>query len=394
MKRLVALVAAAAAASAGCSGPDVTSAEVSLARATQTANAPAAPGTGALTVMTWNVYYGTDPQPILGAPLDQVPFVAADVWARAQRTNFPERAGALAAEIAKRQPHLIGLQEAALWRIQQPGDAAFGGTVPATQVVYDFLAILVDSLSARGLHYVVAAADSTTDVEVPVFGGLDPGTGTPIFNDVRLTDRDAVLARADVAITDPQHGVYAAFIPIPDIQSGVYEGWSSVNATVGGRTYRFVATHLEFQEALPVQIAQAHELIDLLASESLPTIVVGDFNSDVFGQDPTKATPSYGLMIDAGFTDTWVRPSGVGAMGLTCCLNDDVSNARSTFDQRLDFIFTRHMPATPADRVLTTSRQVLGDNQGSKTASGLWPSDHAGVVTTFLVPPGQARQNP
>jgi len=46
---------------------------------------------------------------------------------------------------------------------------------------------------------VVAAADSTTDIELPAFAGLD-GAGNPIFDDVRLTDRDAVRARADVEI--------------------------------------------------------------------------------------------------------------------------------------------------------------------------------------------------
>ena len=56
---------------------------------------PDASGGPGITVMTYNVYYGTDPSPLLTAPLDQVPFVAADVWAKVIQTDFPARAGAL-----------------------------------------------------------------------------------------------------------------------------------------------------------------------------------------------------------------------------------------------------------------------------------------------------------
>jgi len=337
-----------------------------------------------LTVLTWNVYYGTDPTPLLTAPADQVPFVAASVWALAQQTNFPARAGALAQAIAARRPHLVGVEEAAIYRLQHPGDLAFGGTVPATQVVYDFLGLLADSLAARGLHYVIAASDSTTDVELPVITGVDPSTGIPTFDDVRLTDRDAVLVRSDVAFANPRHGTYAAFIPVSigGAQAGVYEGWSSVEATISGRTIRFIDTHLETQDALPVQLGQAQELLALLQSESLPTILSGDFNSDVFGQDPTRATPSYGMIIGAGFSDSWLRP-GLVPEGLTCCQSETLTNPVASFNQRIDFIFTRNMP----DQTQVIERDVVGAALADRTPGGLWPSDHGGVVATFVVPP-------
>ena len=348
--------------------------------------APAAGSTG-IRVMTWNVYYGTDPTPLLTADPNDVPFVAAQVWGLAQQTNFPARAGALARQIAANQPHLVGVEEAALWRIQHPGDAAFGGTVPATDVVYDFLQLLVDSLGARGAHYIIAAADSTTDVEVPVFTGID-GEGNPTFDDVRLTDRDAVLARADVPIANPQHAKFQAYVPlqIGGFQTGLYEGWSSVEATVGGQTYRFVATHLEAQPFMPVPVFQAQELLALLQDETRPTILAGDFNSDVYGKVPEAATPSYGMMIDAGFSDTWTRFSQ-SPPGLTCCQRGDLLNAKSLFDQRLDFIFTRNMPQGAPAGSLTLARMVVGNQPGDRTASGLWPSDHGGVVASFLSPP-------
>lgn len=372
-------LAAAALAALGCADQSVSG--ISATRFNQ--DGQAGETASGVTVMTYNVYYGTDPSPLLTTPLEQVPFVAAEVWAKVGQTNFPARAGALAELIARRQPHLVGLQEAALYRVQSPGDAIAGGTVPATAVAYDFLALLVDSLAARGLTYVVAASDSTTDVEVPVFTGVD-GQGHPTFDDVRLTDRDAVLARADVDYTNPQHAKYQAFIPLSlgPLQSGVYEGWASVDATIGGRTYRFVSTHLEAQLAVPVQVAQAQELLGMLQSETRPTILVGDFNSDVLGHVAGTATPSYGLITDAGFRDSWVQPPQ-DVLGPTCCERDDLLNPAPTLDQRIDFVFSRYLP----DGAIPIRHEVLGDRESDRTPGGLWPSDHAGVVQGFQVPP-------
>lgn len=372
---------------AGCAGRGVT--DVSFQRVGQPDLDAARLGGGpGLTVMTYNVYYGTDPEPLLTAAPQDIPFVAAEIWALAQQTNFPERAGALAALIAKQRPHLVGLQEAALYRIQSPGDAAAGGTTPATDVVYDFLALLVDSLAAHGAQYVLAAADSTTDIEVPVFTGVD-GSGDPLFDDVRLTDRDAVLARGDVTYANPLHARFTAYIPFGP---GAYQGWSSVEASIQGRTYRFVSAHLEFQQAAQVQEAQADELLALLQDETRPTILVGDFNSDAYGLLPEKATASYGKILAGGFVDSWDWPARPTA-GLTCCQDKNLMNAFGTFDERVDIIFTRHMPqGTPAG-TLVLARQLVGDRPGDRTASGLWPSDHAGLVTTFLIPPAGPRSD-
>jgi hypothetical protein len=347
------------------------------------AGAPEKPG---LTVMTWNVYYGTDPTPILVALQtnpSSLPFVVDSVWNLTRQTNFPERAGALARAIAAKRPHLVGVQEAALWRT-----GAFFGP-PAEDTIFDFLSLLTDSLKARGLDYVIGATDATTDIELPA---VDPTNGAAF--DVRLTDRDAVLARADVPIDEKQAAKYNTFYQIGGLPPGVgiYEGWSSVVATVGGRPYRFVSTHLETQDLgnnAPgdIQQGQVAELLNsLLKNETRPTILVGDFNSDVYGKDPTRATPSYGEITAAGFRDSWVRAGG-SPTGLTCCQNDSVSNKLPTFNQRVDFIFTRNMPTTGPAGTLGLAQQVVGDQRDDRTPSGLWPSDHGGVVATFLTPP-------
>jgi len=170
-------------------------------------------------------------------------------------------------------------------------------------------------------------------------------------------------------------------VTIGGVTSGMYQGWSSIVATVDGRAYRFVVTHLLGQEAPDVQLAQTRELLALLSAETGSTILVGDFNSDAYGIDPTRVTPTYSMMLAAGYGDTWMEPER-HALGLTCCQQGDLLNARSTFDQRIDFVFTRNLPAGAQP----VRRDVVGDRPGDRTASGLWPSDHAGVAVTLVTP--------
>src|SRR2546425_9819965 len=96
-------------------------------------------------------------------------------------------------------------------------------------------------------------------------------------------------------------------VTLAGVTSGVYQGWSSVEATIGGQTYRFVATHLAGQEGQDIQLAQTQELLALLG-DARPPILVGDFNSHAFGTDPPRATPSYGQVSAAGLRDAWGNP--------------------------------------------------------------------------------------
>ena len=332
-----------------------------------------------VTALTWNVYLGADIGRVLQArTADEAVFLATEEWGHVQATNFPARAGALARAIAARRPHVVGLEELALYRT---ADNPFE---PATRVAYDFLELVIDSLRASGLDYGVAAVDRTTDLQVPVIAGVD-ASGQPILAGVRWTDGDAVLVRGDVHYTNPRSGVYTAsqLVTIGGVTSALLQGWSSVEATVGGEVYRFVVTHLAGQEVVDVQLEQTRELLALLAAETRPTILVGDFNSDAYGIDPTRVTPTYGMMLAASYRDTWIEP-GHRAPGLTCCQQADLLNARSRFDQRIDFIFARNLPAG----TMPVRRGVVGDRPGNRTASGLWPSDHAGVAVTLL-PPGR-----
>ena len=57
---------------------------------------------------------------------------------------------ALAEEIADTRPHLVGLQEVTVLRLQHPSDFVLGGMEPATDVIADFEATLLSELVARG----------------------------------------------------------------------------------------------------------------------------------------------------------------------------------------------------------------------------------------------------
>ena len=105
----------------------------------------------------------------------------------------------LAEEIAAARPDLVGLQEVALWR-HGPMQLDKIGQLNATDVDYDFLAILLSDLASRGTRYEVASAQQESDVEAPAFTG-NPLSGTAgSAEDVRLTDRDVILLRDDSGI--------------------------------------------------------------------------------------------------------------------------------------------------------------------------------------------------
>jgi endonuclease/exonuclease/phosphatase family metal-dependent hydrolase len=329
-------------------------------------------GNRTITVMTQNLYLGADLIPVLTAAPDQIPFQVAATWATVQATNFPARAQVLADEIAVKQPDLIGLQEAELWRIQSPGDF-FTGNTPATTVVCDFVELLLSALNSRGLHYDVVAVTTNFDIEAPRV--------TPIgtLDDIRLTDRDVILTRADLKTADlklsnVQIGNFTSklVVLVAGQPLAVSRGWAAVDVKVRGKSFRFVTTHLETFSPL-VQVNQANELLKGPGATDLPIVFGGDFNS--CATPPClDQTPTYGNLIAAGLVDAWTL-AGFGG-GFTCCQAENLLNSASTLDERIDFVLFRG-PFTVADA------DLVGDALADRTGSGLWPSDHAGLVATL-----------
>lgn len=313
-----------------------------------------------LTAMTYNVYVGSSAEPLFSVEnLLQVPTEVAIMYNNVIAADFPGRATAIAKSIYTQQPHVIGLQEISLIRHQSPGDRIAGGTVQAEEVVLDYLQILMDALQAEGLSYQVAEKVENLDIEMPMF------TETGI-DDIRLTDFDVILARNDVEISRPMNANYANALTIEMFGLEVKRGFAAVDLTVSGETYRVVNTHLEVITE-EIRVAQIQELVDILADETLPIILLGDFNTRA--SDGT----AYQLLLSEGYMDLWQMDSE--GTGKTCCQDNDILNEISDLSVRIDHIFVRNIPLP-----VSVQTQTVGDKSSDRLMSGLWPSDHAGVV--------------
>lgn len=330
-----------------------------------------------LRVMTRNVYVGADIFRVLSLtdPLLILAEIAA-VYQTVQMTDFTARAEVLADEILLAQPHVIGLQEVSLIRRQSPGDVLSGNPVPATEVETDFLQILLDALAARQLQYVVAVSVDNADIELPLFGAT--------LDDIRLTDRDVMLVRVDVPFSNSVSGNYSDNVVINLAGSIINfnRGYNRIDAQVGLITYRIVNTHLEVGSQTDIQSLQSAELVSLLdtagtAEGELPLVLLGDFNSSPV----SPASAAYGQLQNAGFADLWTHRSiDDNDPGYTCCHSETLMDPTSTFSSRIDLVWTRLGDNAEFGLV---EAEVTGDDPTLRTPSGLWPSDHGGVVATF-----------
>lgn len=320
-----------------------------------------------LRVMTRNLYLGADIFKVTEAQTTaEIVARVTEAWQTVQATDFAERAKRLAAEIQAADPHVVGLQEVSLYRIQSPGDLP--GFVPAQDTAQDFLAMLMSELDALGLSYDAVVQSTNADVEMPM---LDAQGGQ---DDIRMTDRDVILVRADLTWANPSTAQYAdryvvvvgGALPVPFFRS-----WTSADVTLDGHTFRFVNTHLETQVDPDAQLAQGLELIGMLEDETLPTVLVGDFNSRADG----TGTATYGRFTQAGWEDAWSL--GGSGDGFTCCNAEDLMNTTVNFDERIDLVFL-----SPGDFEVK-GMDVVGNQLADRTPDGLWPSDHAGVVATL-----------
>jgi hypothetical protein len=298
---------------------------------------------GALTVMTRGLSGEGHLERVLEAPRAEEPARAAELLGALHPEDVRARARKLADEIQYARPHLIGLQRVMQVRLQSPGDALFGGTRPAEELHLDVLPVLMGELEARGLHYREVARVRNADVELPLLT-----SDAPAFDDVRLTDFDVILARADVEVKETRTGNYVAHRKVrrPGQEPvALPRGWASVAAKVEGRTYRFVSTHLEpaqDEHGLRVQVAQAGELIRALHGEPLPVVLVGDFNTPA--NLGLMGAPTYRELLLAGYVDVWTH-----RQGSTRPEGADLALEMPALAERLDLVLVRK-PVTPGLR--------------------------------------------
>ena len=320
-----------------------------------------------VTVMTYNVYVGSSAEPALETTnLFQIPMIVGELYGNVIASDFPARAAAIATIVKESHPHVIGLQEIELIRRQDPGDFLTNREPNAEEIDLDYLELLMNALQAEGLDYQVAAKVQNLDLEMPM---LRDGKVT----DVRLTDFDVILARGDVVVSRTTAANYAAGLPIAPLGLHVARGYVAIDATIEGVTYRIVNTHLEAVDPGP-RVAQAQELVEALAGEELPVILLGDFNT------PAPDGAAYQLIREAGYVDVWQADSE--GDGTTCCQADDLGNEASELSKRIDQIFVKGVALHPAGTIRTLT---VGDTPDDRLPAGLWPSDHAGVVAQLPV---------
>jgi len=327
---------------------------------------------GNVTVMTRNLYVGVDLFRIAAAttPLEGA-VIAAAMWRTVQETDFPARAERLAEEIDEANPDLVALEEVYLFRTG-PGTSCSPGSppLPATAVAFDFLDLLEAALERRGLTYSRAVVNELFDGQLCAFDGAAP----PL--DVRITDRDVILARRSVRTANHRAGRYEARLTFPAAGGliSVPRGWASVNVNSHGEWFQFTMTHLETESAPAVQEAQGEELRAVIEGGLSPAIVAGDFNA---GPELSGVTTTYADLLGAGFRDPWPRLHRRDR-GFTCCFDEALRTGALT--HRVDLTLYR---GEVEPRV--SWRTGLED----RTSAGMHPSDHAGVVTVFEVEGGR-----
>ena len=314
------------------------------------------------------------------------------------------RARRFATEVALTKPDLIGLQE------------VFDFTVDGANIgppFVDHLEETLDALAAKGQSYEVATTLNNLDITIHIEG----------IGRVRVLDRDVILVREGVDFT-PLSGNYdsetgtgglcgfqimehpllgpinlqstpsedgcnytiVVEVPSPVGPITIECGFVGVDATVRGKTYRFVNTHLEGAKPAIIQHLQAFELVETLHAttpDDRPLILVGDFNSspDDASDNPDDNPPvPYQIIVAAGFADIWDTNlfKFFNPNGLTCCQDDDLSNTASLLDERLDLIFIRDTSYLPMAFVMgrvPIFPLSLRPN---------WASDHSGVFGKLI----------
>ncbi|MEJ2186082.1 MAG: endonuclease/exonuclease/phosphatase family protein [Gemmatimonadota bacterium] len=346
-----------------------------------TADVAGQPG---ITVMSQNLYLGADLDALLAA---QTPEELAGVFQQLQITSAGNmgRMQQIAWQIAQRAPHLAGLQEVTRYTFS---------TAAGTDTL-DYVTILQAYLN---YFYAMGLSGHTYQVVRQPLTEAPPQTVALPTGDLIVTyqDGDAILIRDDVSLVgdptmvkyDMQQTLVVGGTPFTN-----YRGYIAVTADVDGVRLRFVNTHLEVQMFRDVQVAQSAQLIHDLADETLPVVLVGDFNSAANHDAPAdQKSPSYRMLRQAHFGDMWLREAH-SVSGVTCCQAPDLLNDVSMLSQRLDLVLVRWGPASFGGR---SAMEVVGDEPGDRVTVTdpvvgtvtLWPSDHAAVAATLWPAPG------
>lgn len=418
-----------------------------------------------LTVMSRNLYLGSD----VAVAMKLIPNMskaAQFMWDQVAATDFKKRAKVLANEITQNKPEVIGIQEATRWYCKQHFWSK-------NEVIYDFTQDLINALNDVGEQYEIAQLSLNGKIslarnpgyQIPAIPFVtmvrDEKSFQPIFGkDIAACGfeiADVLLIKKSVSTKVLALGnteYEASYSIIPKFMT-VYRGYTWIDLNWNGTTTRIISTHLESiwdEGKIPNAAIQAKQLVNDLATTKVPTIIIGDFNSDPRdpraknspnpgeqpveseqcpAQSPTQINISdinladstcsaYWTMRKAGFTD--VGPDATDpknfSWGMSALLaGPEIERFKSAlqmgnkygFTDRLDYIFTKGNIETKQAKLIgnswpsedswqcETTEQKNNFSKVSEFANlptqkfiQCFPTDHAGVVAKLLIPRNQA----
>ena len=143
----------------------------------------------------------------------------------------------------------------------------------------------------------------------------------------------------------------------------------------GTKKFRFINTHLESFNAFVRNLQASNLTISSGVTDvpGLPTILVGDLNSDPDDPSNDPGPPAggnndaYETVIADGFIDLGVEVN-------TCCFGEDLrDDPPAPFTSRIDHILGK-------GAVTEISSALIGDDPDNRSGTGLWPTDHGGVI--------------
>jgi endonuclease/exonuclease/phosphatase family metal-dependent hydrolase len=309
---------------------------------------------------TYNLYLGADLSRLFDArDPDELAARSTEVRAQLEATRFAERAGAVAALLARERPDVVGLQEVSRWTCAPLRE---DGSAGDERVVVDFLPELLGALQRVGCRYEPFAVNTNFSGALPVGDEW-----------VAVQGANVTLVRADsgVRVGAERVGGFAAGHRVGTGLDGVAfpvaRSWGLLELGMSGRPLWFVNTHTEAYDGR-TRDAQRDELLHIVGDPGLPVVVAGDLN----------ATPEQ-VGMPPGYADAWSVAGGDPAGGFTCGQAAGLANPRSALSERIDYLFVRGASVSAC--------RVVGDRPEDRShPHGLWPSDHACVVADVVLP--------
>jgi len=306
-----------------------------------------------LRVATYNLYLGADLSPVLVASdTGEAHLAVAEVMRELELTDFASRARAIARLLVREQVDLVGLQEVTVWMRNDT-------------VVSDFQGELLDALAELDAPYDVHAAGANFSGSGPIAEG----------EEMSLQGHNAILVRrgAGIRVEAERTGDFDAALIVPTRFGafGIARSWGWVDVLVDEEPLRFVNTHTEAYD-VATRDRQRDELLTVIGDPGRPVVLVGDFN----------AAPD-AVGVGAPYLDAWLSAGGDPNGGFTCGQAADLGNEVSALSERIDYIWVRDATVTGC--------LLIGAEPVDRTESGLWPSDHAGVLAEVEVASGRER---